>query len=140
MEDWITKFRTKLEENNIEIFLLTKYVDDILIIRRNLDFGAYWNGDKISYWKSVKEKYISSGMTRECSQGDEPMPCLDTQLWVGTPEGDPWYKGEKAKKGEHEKSQVQVPLYKFYKKPVAVKIGTLTRSAVAKKRAKSKLL
>ena len=40
MDDWMAKFRKKLEENGVEVFLLTKYVDDVLVIARNVQWGA----------------------------------------------------------------------------------------------------
>ena len=48
MDSWLRKFRTILEENNIRVFALTKYVDDVLIICQNVTVGSYWNGRKIS--------------------------------------------------------------------------------------------
>ena len=110
MEDWITKFREILEQNNVEILVLTKYVDDVLIICKNLPLGAYWNGNRISHSKSVRMKHVTSGMTRdrltlevlkdiagsvhdfleftgECVENDTPIACLDTQLWMGKIEG-----------------------------------------------------
>ena len=32
MDSWITKFRELLETNKVEVFLLKKYVDDVLLI------------------------------------------------------------------------------------------------------------
>ena len=110
MEDWITKFREILELNNVEILVLTKYVDDVLIICRNLPLGAYWNGNRISHCRNVKMKHVTSGMSRdrltlevlkdiagsvhdfleftgECVENNFPIACLDSQLWIGKIEG-----------------------------------------------------
>ena len=31
--------------------------------------------------------------TGECSKEGTPIACLDTQLWMGFPNGDEWYSG-----------------------------------------------
>merc|ERR1712112_324577 len=155
MEDWIAKFREILELNNVEILVLTKYVDDVLIICRHLPLGAYWNGNRISHCRNVKMKHVTSGMSRdrltlevlkdiagsvhdfleftgECVENNIPIACLDTQLWMGKIEGNKWHSGENSPQGELPPNNINVPLYKFFKKPVASKIGTLARSAVPK--------
>ena len=69
--------------------------------------------------------------TNSDSENGKPIPCLDTQFWMGTPVGDPWYRGEEAPQANVEiPSDVQVPLFVLFKKQVASKIGTLARSAI----------
>merc|ERR1712081_161831 len=45
-------------------------------------------------------------------------------------QGNKWYSGENSPQGELPPNNINVPLYKFFKKPVASKIGILARSAV----------
>ena len=71
--------------------------------------------------------------TGECLENGKPLACLVTQLWVGKPVGNPWYMVEKAPSGEIETPNIEVPLYNFYKEPVASKIGTLAGSVVPEK-------
>ena len=137
------------------MFLLTKYVDDVLIIARNVHLGCYWNGTKITWDEQILDRHIKDKMDRteltldimkqianslcefleftgEASCGGQPIPCLDSQLWVGQPEKDgPWYDEEGAPGDHGDKSKVEyhTVLYKFYKKPMAARLTTLARSA-----------
>ena len=47
MDIWMEKFAEILHQNNIKVFLLTKYVDDVLIVAENVQLGHYWNGKQI---------------------------------------------------------------------------------------------
>ena len=48
------KFGEILHQNNIKVFLLTKYVEDVLIVAENVQLGHYWNGYQIVYSESVR--------------------------------------------------------------------------------------
>ena len=39
MDDWIEQFRKKLDKLGVKVHLLTKYVDDVLIVCRNAKLG-----------------------------------------------------------------------------------------------------
>ena len=66
---------------------------------------------------------------------DSPIPVLDTQFWVGPASNNgPWYAppGDSRSPpppGDMERETAQVPIYMFYKKPMAPAIGILARSA-----------
>ena len=64
MDDWISKFRKKSEVLGIKFFLLTKYVDNVIIVAENVKLGSYWNVNKITWSKEVLEKHTISGMNR----------------------------------------------------------------------------
>ena len=158
MDDWLKKFREKLEEQGIEVYLITKYVDDVLVVARNVPLGSYWNGDHLDYSKEVEDKHLHSKMDRsvltldilrqlansvssflkftgEASINGRPIPCLDAQIWVGPPSADgKWYQETEEDEevpGKLMEDQVEynTVLYKFYKKPMAAKLTTLARSA-----------
>ena len=58
------KFREKLEEQGIVIYLITKYVDDVLVVAKNVPLGSYWNGDHLAYSEEIKDKHLHSRMDR----------------------------------------------------------------------------
>ena len=47
MDIWMKRFENILSENGVEVFLLCKYVDDIFIISRSLQFNQKWDGSRI---------------------------------------------------------------------------------------------
>ena len=131
-------------------------MDDVLVIAKNVHLGCYWNGSKITWDEQIMERHIRDEMNRskltldilkqiansvcdfleftgEASIGDQPIPCLDSQLWVGQPtKNGPWYTGDEAPgdNGDMGTSKVEYTvLYKFYKKPMAAILTTLARSA-----------
>ena len=107
MDSWIAKYRERLEALGVKVWLLKKYVDDVLIVTTNLQMGARVIGDQVivteqsktedeSNCRSVEEvtmnvlkgeanKIINFlEFTAEVSKGrDAPVACLDTQLWYG---------------------------------------------------------
>ena len=76
MDDWLEKFRSKLEINNIEVFLLTKYVDDMLILCKSVKLGHYWNGSQVVYSRSVHKKHEDSRMNRTAGPGFFRSSCV----------------------------------------------------------------
>ena len=119
MDDWAVKFRDKVETLGIKIYLLKKYVDDVLIISSLLKLGSRWNGTQIVCFEEDRLQDEAEGRSRsevtmevlravtssihsffnftaEASGGaDHPLPCLDTQLWYGATGGaTQWYPGE----------------------------------------------
>ena len=47
MDEWMEIFERILTENGVEIFILTKYVDDVLIICRTLSKDQFWDGARL---------------------------------------------------------------------------------------------
>ena len=118
MDDWMETFRRILRENKVEVYLISKYVDDVLLICKNFKLGSYWNGDSVDWSKEVQRKHEQSEMSKnkltleiliqmadsiheflnftgEVSQEGQPIPCLDFQIWGGKPTcGDVWFSGE----------------------------------------------
>ena len=110
MEKFLGEYRRLLEEHGVEVLLLRKYVDDILSITSKLEVGSRWTGNSISRRQEDIEEDTAQGrspetvtmevlramadtvipwlqFTAEVSEGiEKPVPCLDSQLWVGTPE------------------------------------------------------
>ena len=64
-----------------------------------------------------------------------PIPCLDTEVWIGEPESDgPWYtmgqRPDEVIPGRRHAEQKRI-MYSFYKKPMAAKLTMLSRSALS---------
>ena len=116
MDKWLNRFRNKLHQQGVEVYLVTKYVDDVLVIAKNVQLGCYWDGNNITWSQEVMNKHLCSNMNRthltldifkqiansegdflsftgEASIDGNPIPCLDSQVWVGSPSADgPWYE------------------------------------------------
>ena len=158
MDKWMELFSELLVNNGIEVYLLKKYVDDVLLVCSNVILGSYWSSDdkKIIFCPELQKQHISLGKSRtevsleifiqmadnffsflkftgEASV-DKPIACLDSQLWVGEPSADgKWYNSPFSPGLEPANSVNGVGftvLYKFYKKPMATKQGILFRSAM----------
>ena len=138
----------------IEVYLATKYVDDVLVVAKNVHLGCYFNGTHITWDQGIMDRHLKDKMDRskltldimrqvansicgflkftgEASMQGKPIACLDSQLWVGEPSQDGlWYDGQGAP-GTIDNGQVKynTVLYKFFKKPMAAKLTTLSRSA-----------
>ena len=56
-------FQGCLEQNGTKVYVLSKYVDDILIICDNVRLGSYWNEQRIAWSKSVLAKHTESRMS-----------------------------------------------------------------------------
>ena len=91
------------------MYLLRKYVDDILSITNLLELGSRWKTDRIVREDKDVQEDLEQGRSKEAvtmevlrsiadtvipwleftaefSEGrDRPVPCLDSQLWVGEP-------------------------------------------------------
>ena len=119
MDWWIGEYRRILTGANVEVLLLKKYVDDVCIISKNLDWGARWDNrtkqvtyhstdiiadlDEKRYKEEVTMRVLRDAassiadfleFTSEVSRGPEsPHPVLDTQLWMDASERgkEPWY-------------------------------------------------
>ena len=56
MDIWLQEFRKILEDNNVNVLLLKKYVDDVLLICPNLRMGSRWNGTSLIHSKEGEEQ------------------------------------------------------------------------------------
>ena len=65
MEVWIKSLEKKLSDAGCEIFLLRKYVDDVIIIMRNMQVGARWRESKIIITEETAEEDLRLGRSRE---------------------------------------------------------------------------
>ena len=81
MDEWAEKFEELLKENEIECFLLAKYVDDVVVICWNLELGYEWKSNSKRFkWSEERElQYIREGITRSrvtkrCLFGAASMP------------------------------------------------------------------
>ena len=109
MDSWLRNFKNKAIENEIEIKLATKYVDDINLFVRAMERGTHWSGGKKGSIKHTDEKEsldIENEMSRsavtmrnikdmansicnelkvttddEDSHDDKTIPMLDVQAW-----------------------------------------------------------
>ena len=155
MDKWLEIFKQKLDDNNVKVYILTKYVDDILLVTQNFKLGSYWNGSKVVHSKSIGARHRKSGISRskltldifkqiadsifqflrftgEVSEDGNPIACLDSQIWGGRQDSNGrWYEEKDAPGLDSEIGRGGVSvMYKFYKKPMASKFTILSRSAV----------
>ena len=64
MDDWAEKFRVKVEAQGIKIYLLKKYVDDVLVVTSTLSLGSRWDGIKVVISDESREADEKAGRTR----------------------------------------------------------------------------
>ena len=134
-------------------------MDDVMIIGKSVKLGSYWEDNQVKWSEEKANEQIKSGMTRqrismeilrsiansmndlgflkftgEYGEIGQPKPCLDTEIWIGKQSQNiQWYESEHAgTPGEdtNQKAGKWTVLYRFYKKPMAAKIGILQRSAI----------
>ena len=120
MGKFMREYKALLERHGVEVFLLRKYVDDILAATGCLQLGSRWTGRSIEVSEEDRKmdeenSRTKEAVTMEClrsmadtvipwlkftsevSEGEEkPVPCLDSQLWVGPPAaGEKWFTTER---------------------------------------------
>ena len=61
MDRWATRMEKRLAENEIKVFLLIKYVDDINFILGTMCIGLRWTGARISYEQEEVKTSIEEG-------------------------------------------------------------------------------
>ena len=147
--EWEDRFKLKLEQLGIKVWLIVKYVDDILVVVSNLPLGTREVNGKLVISQEGLEEDIKCNRTKqevtieilrtEASKLIEflqftAVSCLDTQLWWGEP-GDkkPWFNHDKEGEvvpGDHETGSHGQIMYKFYKKSVSNPLTILHRSAM----------
>ena len=119
MDIWIQCFKVLLKTLGFTIYLLKKYVDDVLLICNNLKLGTRLEEGKLVQTEESITEDKESGITREeltletARQADETIlpflkftgevsqgpsksiTCLDAKLWYGeAEEQQPWYQGQ----------------------------------------------
>ena len=156
---FLRKYREVLEQQSVEVHMIRKYVDDILSVVTNLEPGSRWSEGRITRHQEDIEEDMEAGRSRESttmevmrsvadsiipwldftaevSEGPEKtVPCLDSQLWMGSPEpGEKWYGGDRKDMETPGDQWGNGPgtniLYKFYSKPVSNPFTILRRSAM----------
>ena len=159
MDTWLQGFENTIKENNIEIFLLRKYVDDVLLICENLPLGSRWMEGKITHSAEAEQEDLGQNrtveqvtmtvmkdvadsqiaflkFTGEHSEGEtKKVPVLDSKLWYGKPEAkEKWFQMESTNTeevpGQDWSETEDTILYSFYSKPMSNKLTMLRRSAV----------
>ena len=157
MELWIREMKQRMENAGFEVFLIKKYVDDVLVVCSKTRRGHRLVDGRLersceSFGHDVREKLCEDQktleiliklansvmpflkFTGEASKNTEGIPVLDTTVWIGKHEHPgPLFKGEGDMRppgetqGDKKQSGVQ---YRFYKKPMASRINILKRSAM----------
>ena len=66
MDKWMELFSELLVNNVIEVYLLKKYVDDVLLVCSNVILGSYWSSDdkEIIFYPELQKQHISLGKSR----------------------------------------------------------------------------
>ena len=59
MDKWMDEFVKVLESNGIHVFLIRKYVDDILLICTNVNYVKYWDDKNIQHFPKLQRSSIS---------------------------------------------------------------------------------
>ena len=158
MDFWIEELEKLMKENNMVVHLLTKYVDDVVVVCDKLELGSRFKGGRIVIEAEDVANDVREGRTMEdvtfkvqnemansilsfleftgeYAMEGRPIPCLDTEVWVGEPTNDgPWYEMEDRAKelipGRPTTAPVRQVIYRFYKKPMASRLTMLARSAL----------
>ena len=104
MDQWMEKFRERLESLEIKLWLLKKYVDDVLVVVTNLPLGSRYRDGKILQSKESEKEDIQRDRSKsdvtmsvlkevaneilpflkytgEVSVDGMPIPVLDTVIW-----------------------------------------------------------
>ena len=64
MEDWLKKFEKRVKELGIEVFLLRKYLDDVILIVRNCKLGERYLDGRIQKTEMSEEEVKENGKNR----------------------------------------------------------------------------
>ena len=146
-------------EAGCEVFLMRKYVDDVIIVMRNMQIGARWLDGRVITTEETEMEDRRMGKSREqvtlealrtaadeilgflkftgeASEGGKGIPVLDTTVRYGKVEADgSWYKGEAGQRTPGEQmvagTVTKQVIYEFYMKPMTNRLGLLRRSALS---------
>ena len=64
MDKWLATFEDKVAKSGINLHLITKYVDNVLIVCNNLRLGEYWEDEQIKFSKELEERHIRDQTSR----------------------------------------------------------------------------
>ena len=131
----------KLDENDVSVLLLDKYVDDVQTVLESVGMGIRWNDDKLCWqenWQLEDEKsgrthsdvtleafkdmansikdYIQFTVDKPSENASLKVPILDLQVWL-----------EQNGKGEW------ILMNEFYEKEIASKLYMKKKSAVSER-------
>ena len=141
----------------MKIWLCKKYVDDVLIICNHAKRGSrYRNGTVVETGDSIREDQGKSNnqitlnllievanaqipfleVTGEFSDGEnQKVPCLDSQLWLGsTQKQSPWFthqlKDGEAPGSKQQEEDERTVQYQFFKKTMSNSLTLMKASAM----------
>ena len=156
MEVWLQTFKERLEKAGIKVWLMRKYVDDVIVVCSMARRGDRVLGDgtigrtceslgedrrskvsrpqvTLNLLEAIANKVLPFlKFTGEAAEGDQGIPVLDTRMWFGpsASEGELFQTPEGlAAPGTREEPRNEVR-YQFFKKPMASPISILQRSAM----------
>ena len=155
MDKWMEMFKEKMKENNVNIFLAKKYVDDVNLLLQTLKKGTKWNGDSLEWRKEWEEEDLADGedddirTMREirklsnsllnfikfkedvpANHESKKIPVLDLQVWREEeyPEKNSFQSDLEGEAGE---AGLKTKLmWEFYEKPMASKFVIMENSAL----------
>ena len=65
MEEWIREFLRKVTAAGVDVHLLTKYVDDVLVVAGSLELGTCWSEGKLVLTEEGKAADEEAGRSRQ---------------------------------------------------------------------------
>ena len=70
MDKWLGIFESKVKEAGIKLHLITKYVDDVLIVCTNLQLGQFWEEGELHFCpeKTEEERNIKIRGHLQCPE------------------------------------------------------------------------
>ena len=117
MDEWVEIIECKMRSCGLEPYMITKYVDDVVIVCKLMEIGMrYRSGKLVREGQDVLDdlrmirrrrevtfmilKDMANDIfpylqfTGEFSEWERTIPCLDTQVWIGQQsQEEPWRKG-----------------------------------------------
>ena len=160
MDLGLQMFGSTLRDNGVQVHLLKKYVDDVLLVSSLLRLGSRWNNGRIEHSEEWEKEDADAGLsqekvtlqvfidvansqikflkfTGEVSEGsDNKIPVLDSEVWWGTPEEEKvWFSDSDSKTELTPGAGIVSPvrstvMYSFYAKPMVNQLTILKRSAM----------
>ena len=65
MEVWEQRIRKLMKENEINVYLIRKYVDDVNLILQALGYGVRWEGGRMRWREEWEEEDRQGGLPRD---------------------------------------------------------------------------
>ena len=116
MDDWMERYKSILEKHGVKVHLIKKYVDNVLVLVDNLKPGTRLENNALVWKRSWEKEDARNGVTAQentmnilrslantihsfleftsevSTSPSSPIPCLDSQLWIGEPGNEePWF-------------------------------------------------